>query len=282
MNNQNNTSSRGFTLIELLVVIAIIAILAALLLPALAAAKEHANRAYCENNVKQLSVGSNIYATDYSDYWPPVYLAAHAYNQVTAEHYARYIYTDPNLVVSNKVPSTITVNQAFQNLGFLYPLKLAGDGGIFYCPSYNGNPNSVLGAQNYSPLLTTDGANVALGQGGGNVRSSYCWNCWASLTGSNIRRYQKITDIKTGVKCIINEFFVPGGSQASPAVDPTQMAHWRNRMLVVGYSDFSVQSIKVTDKMMMDAWASPNLGWGSTDNASPSLGALLLDIEAAH
>ena len=285
MIKRTNTPIRGFTLIELLVVIGIIAILAAILLPALAAAKEKANRTYCVNNVKQLSVGANIYATDSNDYWPPVYLAAHAYNQVTAEHYARYVYTDPNATVGLKVPTTITANQTFQNLGFLYPLKLAGDGGIFYCPSYNANPNSVLGAQEYSPLLTTDAANATYGSGGGDVRSSYCWNCWASLTGSNIRLYQKLSDIKGGVKCMINEFFVPTGtSQANPVVDPNQMAHWRNRMLVVGYSDFSVQSIKVTDQMMSDAWEAPtvNLGWGATYTTSPSLGALLLDIEAAH
>jgi prepilin-type N-terminal cleavage/methylation domain-containing protein len=59
--------SVGFTLIELLVVIAIIAILAALLLPALASAKEKGKRAACLNNLRQLAIGVNIYALDNAD-----------------------------------------------------------------------------------------------------------------------------------------------------------------------------------------------------------------------
>ena len=63
----------GFTLIELLVVVSIIALLVSILLPSLAKAREHARRAVCSSNQRQMGICVSLYGHDYNDFIPHMY-----------------------------------------------------------------------------------------------------------------------------------------------------------------------------------------------------------------
>ena len=126
LRQQNNQERGAFTLIELLVVIAIIAILAAMLLPALAAAKERARRIQCLNNIKQLGLAAIMYAGDNGDLYPTMKWRS------TNPQYCFEMFRYDSI-------SPLTFNDAGgpYNLGVLWYKNFVLAGESYYCPSFN-------------------------------------------------------------------------------------------------------------------------------------------------
>jgi hypothetical protein len=106
-------------------------------------------------------------------------------------------------------------------LGLVYHAALAGNGSIFFCPDMWG---TGVGADSYSPLLTTDSS--------GMVRSSYQFNPRTidPTNGNVLRLYQKTSDLPPH-KLFVVDFLCPGAAYF----------HFRERSWNVLFTDGSVQ-----------------------------------------
>jgi prepilin-type N-terminal cleavage/methylation domain-containing protein len=311
MNRMTRSSNRGrwrgFTLIELLVVIAIIAILAALLLPVLAAAKDKAQRISCVSNVAQLTKGAAMYAADFNDYLPPVFLTpdgsnpAHGFNVFQEEHYGRYVYVGPNPggVSGPADPPTPPfkvnpnfVTPYFQNLGYLYPLGMAGDGTVYYCAAYSAKNLPIgsegLAIENYEqPLPGSSMGSLLTTDDTGNVRSSYVWNPWAGMVPSvnptyPVRLYPKTSSFRA-THVLLMEFLVNTSTDVHAALDLKTVAHSRSRTLTVAYSDYAVQQIRISPYMWTECTVgSANNFYVTASGSYPNYVNFLSAIEALH
>ncbi len=122
----NRSLTSAFTLIELLVVIAIIAILAAMLLPALAKAKEKAKKIQCASNLRQIGIAMNIYAIDKPNQVPDF------------TGLSSWPWDVPNATITNFLGSGLTRD-------------------VFYCPANPDQDNDTLWnqwQQNYGYAVT--------------------------------------------------------------------------------------------------------------------------------
>src|SRR2546428_13463634 len=123
----------GFTVVELLVVIAVIAILAALLLPALARAKESARRARCASDLKQIVLAACMYADENDDRFPAQ--------------------QDDGVAVS------AAGGDGRNYYDLLMPL--ANNPEVWVCPSADQGPGRLLGYHMNGLIITTNGLPAA-------------------------------------------------------------------------------------------------------------------------
>ncbi len=236
-----NARRNAFTLIELLVVIAIIAILAAMLLPALAAAKEKANRAQCVNNLRQLGIAYTMYAGDNQDKYPVTQAGSNPVNVINGGYYTRWIAYGPGLVNVKVDVNNPTIK--FTDFGALLPAKFVGDGKIFYCPSLNAK-GSVLGSMYYEPILTFKDSVPP--DGNGNVRGSYVCNPHVvdPMTGGsagNLRKFAKASAVKGRVLFGMDFIdYTQFSSTGDVLVEGKDFAHSRSKGWNVLFSDGSV------------------------------------------
>ena len=165
------SSRRGFTLIELLVVIAIIAILAAMLLPALASAKDRARRAACKSNEHQFCIALQIYGGSYGDKVPDLSQAplgpagvwtwdtSSAFlNVMTENGCSRNVFYDPGYPAWNcddtwnfqvNYQGVQPANVTFRITGYFWILK-----GIPQMPATVYTPSKLTGDGTHPPSAT--------------------------------------------------------------------------------------------------------------------------------
>jgi prepilin-type N-terminal cleavage/methylation domain-containing protein len=249
--------NKAFTLIELLVVIAIIAILAAMLLPALAKAKEKAKQISCTSNLKQIGIGLALYTTDFSDYFPPI-----------------TSYQIPGNVTSPSQAWTKTLGPYLKQQGASFTSQANK---VFICASArygspnNNGPTFLQGpdelSNTYSAAGSMNGFNPANGKATQEdiprkalfrvcaptdailVVEAQCLNAQNGGTSSNSCRSHIDWSLSTGLGC--------RNDLLSPTVAGAHYLDWRhgNQAMNVLHGDYSVHAVKFSQvKDAVSVW----------------------------